>query len=203
MTLRGISNSRDTDMGKDLSTLPLDELWQLFPIIIRDHDPVWEKWYREESRLLAGLFPEDIVRLSHIGSTSVKGLPAKPTVDLLLEITSGCHLGRLRASLEKNDYIYSPQRKKPAPHMMFMKGYTEEGFVPPVYHLHVRYPGDWDELYFRDYLRVHDDITTQYGMLKKQLAQKYAHNRDAYTYAKTEFIQSHTKAARREFPGRY
>lgn len=190
-------------MSKDLSMLTLDELWQLFPIIIREHDPVWEKWYQEESRLLAGVFPEDIVRLSHIGSTSVKELPAKPTVDLLLEITPSCNLARLRASLEKNGYIYSPQRKKPAPHMMFMKGYTEEGFVPPVYHLHVRYPGDWDELYFRDYLRVHGDIATQYGMLKKQLAQKYTYDRDAYTHAKGEFIQFHTKAARREFPGRY
>jgi len=36
--------------------------------------------------------------------------------------------------------------------MMFMKGYTSEGFQGQEYHVHVRYSGDWDELYFRDYL---------------------------------------------------
>lgn len=190
-------------MGNNLSLLPLSELWELFPIVIREYDPLWEEWYENESRLLAGLFPEETIRLSHIGSTSVRGLPAKPTVDILLEIVPNCDLSRLKASLGQNGYIYSAQPGKPAPHMMFMKGYTEQGFVPPVYHVHVRYPGDPDELYFRDYLRAHGDIALRYGMLKKRLAQKYEHDRDAYTEAKTEFIQKYTRAARREFPGRY
>jgi len=39
--------------------------------------------------------------------------------------------------------------------MMFMKGYTNEGFKGQVYHVHVRYSGDWDELYFKDFqLRI-------------------------------------------------
>ena len=30
------------------------------------------------------------------------------------------------------------------------KGYTENGFADKVYHIHLRYAGDNDELYFRD-----------------------------------------------------
>jgi GrpB-like predicted nucleotidyltransferase (UPF0157 family) len=41
--------------------------------------------------------------------------------------------------------------------MMFMKGYTSKGFEGQVFHVHVRYRGDWDELYFRDYLINHPE----------------------------------------------
>ena len=34
----------------------------------------------------------------------------------------------LITKMEAIGYIYSPQPGKPAPHMMFMKGYTPEGF---------------------------------------------------------------------------
>lgn len=80
--------------------------------------------------------------------------------------------------------------------MMFMKGYTEKGFSEKVFHLHVRYLGDWDELYFRDYLRSHTDISQAYGDLKIALKDKYEHNRDGYTEAKTEFIRKYTTIAK-------
>ena len=77
--------------------------------------------------------------------------------------------------------------------MMFMKGYTLQGFAKRVYHLHVRYPGDWDELYFRDYLKRHREAAEEYGKLKIGLQKKYEHDRDAYTRAKTDFVRECTK----------
>jgi len=41
--------------------------------------------------------------------------------------------------------------------MKFCKGYTRDGFAEKVYHLHVGYAGDWDELYFRNYLIAYPD----------------------------------------------
>jgi len=38
------------------------------------------------------------------------------------------------------------------------KGYTKDGFADKVYHVHLRYTGDNDELYFRDYLNEHPRI---------------------------------------------
>lgn len=111
----------------------------------------------------------NIERINHIGSTSVNRLIAKPTIDILLEITRDCDLKFLVNVLEENGYIFEKQPQKPAPHMMFMKGYTEKGFAEKVFHLHVRYLGDWDELYFRDYLRSHTDISQAYEDLKLTL----------------------------------
>ncbi len=96
-------------------------------------------------------------------------------------------------------YTYSPQPDNPPPHIMLMKGYTPDGFKGQVYHVHVRYNGDWDELYFRDYLVAHTEAAEQYGKLKLKLQKKYEHNRDAYTQAKSKFIREITVLARKEF----
>lgn len=87
--------------------------------------------------------------------------------------------------------------------MMFMKGYTLNGFEEKVFHLHVRYLGDWNELYFRDYLIQHPEVAKQYGKLKLELKDKFQHDRDAYTEAKADFIKKHTNLAREEFPNKY
>ena len=81
---------------------------------------------------------------------------------------------------------------------MFVKGYTPEGFKGQAYHIHVRYPGDWDEIYFRDYLRNNAEIRKQYGELKRILAVKYRNDRDGYTDAKTEFVKRISELARQE-----
>jgi GrpB-like predicted nucleotidyltransferase (UPF0157 family) len=56
----------------------------------------------------------------------------------------------------------------------------------------VEYNGDfWKRhLLFRDYLRAHPHTAREYYKLKKELAAKYRLNRDAYTEAKTLFIES-------------
>ena len=82
--------------------------------------------------------------------------------------------------------------------MMFMKGYTPEGFKAQAFHLHIRYSGDWDEPYFRDYLLAHPDTANAYGELKVKLQKLYAHDRDGYTDAKTDFIQEITNRAKEQ-----
>jgi len=86
---------------------------------------------------------------------------------------------------------------------MFMKGYTSHGFEGQAYHIHVRYPGDWDELYFRDYLKSHPETAEEYGNLKLELKTIYQYDRDAYTRAKSDFINEINKLARKEFPDKY
>lgn len=191
-------------MDKSLSEMSLEELWELFPIILKKHNPIWKEWYLQEEKLLNNIIGNQYIeRINHIGSTSVNGLLAKPTIDILIEITEDCDLKFLVSKLEKNGYILEKQPQKPVPHMMFMKGYTEKGFAEKVFHLHVRYLGDWNELYFRDFLRLRKDVTKEYSNLKMSLIDKYEHNRDGYTEAKTEFVNKYTKIAKIKFENKY
>lgn len=186
-------------MTKSLSGMSNEELWQLFPIQLEEHRDEWQQWFNEERALLNRLIgAENIERVSHIGSTSVPGLIAKPAIDILLEITPSYSTQKLIETLAQSGYIFSRQPLKPPPHMMFMKGYTASGFAEKVFHIHVRYKGDWDEPYFCEYLRRHKDVATEYAALKLSLKEQFEHNRDAYTEAKTEFVTRITRLTREE-----
>ena len=168
---------------EDLMQMSNEQLWALFPILLEPHDPAWQEWYEQEAeQIRRAVGGENVLRISHIGSTSVPGLLAKPTVDILLEISGQTQLEEMRAALERIGYLYAPQPQKPAPHMMFMKGYTLQGFAQKVFHLHIRYLADQDELYFRDYLRAYPEAAAEYAALKQQLAQRFRHDRDADVY---------------------
>ena len=87
--------------------------------------------------------------------------------------------------------------------MSFNKEYTESGFAERVFHLHLRYAGDNDELYFRDYLREHPGIAKEYEQLKLLLRKRFEHDRDGYTDAKSEFIKRYTAEAKSLYGKRY
>lgn len=186
-------------MCKQLNQMSNQELWQLFPIVLTDHQPDWKARYLMEKTVIEkAVGRENIVKISHIGSTSVPGLIAKPTIDILLEVPKDADLDALVVHLGEEGYFFDAQPQNPAPHMMFLKGYTPRGFEGQTFHLHVRYPGDYDELYFRDYLVSHPDAAAEYGRLKQELARQYRHDRDGYTDAKGEFVRKVTALAREE-----
>lgn len=191
-------------MKKKLSEMSLEELWELFPIILREHNPCYKKWYEsEKDNILACINSEDIYRINHIGSTAVADLVAKPTVDILLELNKECHISQLITTLKDNGWTLMLSENEPKMKLSFNKGYTPDGFAERVYHLHVRYLDDWDELYFRDYLIEYPEIADEYGKLKISLLGKYEHNRDGYTKAKSDFINRYSKKAKLEYAGRY
>lgn len=191
-------------MAKELKDMTNEELWELFPIIISEHNPRWKEYYKsEEVTIEDAIGSDNILRISHYGSTAIPNLMAKPTIDILVEIRDNTDLVKLISDMKSVGYIFSPQKNNPAPHMMFMKGYTPEGFQGQAYHVHIRFNGDWDELYFRDYLLSHPTISQEYGKLKLELMKNYKHDRDGYTYAKSDFIKSVTEKARKEMQGKY
>lgn len=191
-------------MSKQLESMSQSELNRLFPIILSEHDPKWSDLYlNEQTAIECAVGLKNIVRINHIGSTYVPALYAKPTIDILLEVKKRTDDNEIIAALTDVGYVYSHQPDNPAPHMMFMKGYTENGFRGQAYHVHVRYSGDWHELYFRDYLYAHPETAHDYGELKKSLREKFEYDREAYTEAKTDFIRSITAKARKELGSKY
>lgn len=188
-------------MTKSLEDMTLEELWQLFPIFLREHQVEWKDWYEEERlRLLIFLPEHQIVRLSHIGSTSVETIWAKPIVDIMLEIPIETDMAIIRDLLLQNGYLLMSESQG---RMSFNKGYTPSGFAKRVFHLHLRYAGDHDELYFRDYLQEHPAVAKDYEQLKLSLWKQYEHNRDAYTDSKTVFIRKYTEKAKKLYGRRY
>ncbi len=167
--------------------------WQNEPVRLVPHDPTWAALFDVEARALAAVIGPWITGgIHHIGSTAISGLDAKPIIDIAagvdsLEASRPCieRLGQLR-------YLYSPYREE------VMHWFCKPDPSHRTHHLHLiptGSPGFDDEIAFRDYLRAHPDVASEYGELKQRLAAEHANDRDAYTRAKTNFVESVTASA--------
>jgi GrpB-like predicted nucleotidyltransferase (UPF0157 family) len=184
-------------MTKDLYQLTTDELGQLFPIFIVDYNPDWPRLASIESRkIIETIGKEFVFRIEHIGSTAVPGLCAKPTIDFLLEIMEITNCDLQIKQLQKIGYQFIQKPENPPPHMMFVKGYSDSGITGQTFHIHVRYPGDWDEIVFRDYLIKNQSVTADYAKLKRKLADEFKNDREKYTDSKTTFVKNTTLIAK-------
>ncbi len=127
------------------------------------------------------------VRIDHIGSTSVPGLPSKDIIDIQISVASlneEVHLGMSALGYTRTD-IYSDHR----PPLAVMEGKEWEKwyFRPPSLqrrtHTHMRVMGRANQRYpllFRDYLRTHPASAEAYAELKRRLAQNLV---DPETYS--------------------
>ena len=188
-------------MADDLSQLTLEELWQLFPIFLVEHNPAWRRRYEAMAGELVGLLAGfKVARISHIGSTAVDGIMAQDIVDILVELPRNASMEAAAGVLGRAGFIVMSAEGE---RISLNRGYMPDGFADEVFHVHLRYVGDNDGLYFRDYLREHPEVAREYEALKLGLWKRYEHNRDAYTEAKGDFIRAVTAEAKRAFAGRY
>jgi len=171
------------------------------PVEVVEYDPAWpavfERWRK---RIAAALGPAAL-RIEHVGSTSVPGLAAKPTVDIQVSV---------RDLDDESDYV--PQlegagvqlRSRDDVHRYFRPPATE----PRSVHVHVCALGsDWERhhLRFRDYLRAHPEARDRYAAVKREAAKVWVDDRWGYTDAKTDVIldimEAAEAAAGRSVPG--
>ncbi len=179
-----------------------EELGRRFPIYLVEYDPRWPEMYEAEAESLREQFPNLILRTEHIGSTAVPGLAAKPTIDIIAEITSFEDAEREIVPTLTAQSIGYGYPNGPAPgHMAFWKGYFPE--TPVKFHYHMAPAGHplMDRIYFRDYLREHPETAEEYERLKCHLAEVYRFDREGYTEAKGDFIREITERAKKEFSG--
>ena len=178
---------------KSLSDMTLEELWRLFPIELTSHRPEWSRWAAAEmdglKNVLSGFSPT----ISHIGSTAVHGIWAKPIVDILIEVDEAINRAVLRKKIEGCGYICMSDEGQ---RMSFNKGYTPDGYAEKGFHVHIHPSGDNDEVYFRDYLITYPDTAREYEALKLSLLPRYKYDRDGYTAAKSEFVRRVSALAR-------
>ena len=159
---------------------------------IVNYDPHWPVLFEEEAkRLRAVLDPSAILGLEHFGSTAVPGLSAKPVIDILIAVRSLTDAqATFVEALQTLDYVYwadNPNKDR----MFFVKG------MPPFgsrrsHHVHVTEPhGEmWQRLAFGDYLRAHPEEARTYDRLKRRLAAEHPKDREAYTDAKSAYVES-------------
>jgi GrpB-like predicted nucleotidyltransferase (UPF0157 family) len=154
-------------------------------IEVVDYDPAWPAQFEEKKAELLRGFGDLLVAVEHGGSTSVPGLAAKPIIDVWVALRAPLHERDIQA-MAAIGYEYLGESAL-EDQDFFVKR------VPPVCHVHC-YPAghrEWHRhLAFRDWLRTHQDGAAAYASLKRDLAQRFAGDRLAYTEAKSDFIEA-------------
>lgn len=172
-------------------------------IAIAPYDRHWAELFRQEKEHLLKCLPSDLIsRIEHFGSTAVPDLPAKPIVDMLVEVTDlEATRNRIAPILEAQhyDYFWRPTYGDDGPpfYAWFIKRHANTG--ERTHHIHMverDFSDHWDRLLFRDYLIAHPEAARQYGLLKAQLAIDSPRDRISYTREKTEFIIRVTNEAK-------
>ena len=165
--------------------MTLEELWELFPIVLTPHNPQWTYWAEEEIRWLSSILAKYSPAINHIGSTAIPEIHAKPIVDILVEVSPEFEWHKIKKLLESNGYICMSESET---RISFNKGYTPAGYADRVFHVHVHRTGDNDEILFRDYLNRNPALAHEYETLKLGLLPRYRNDRDGYTEAKSGFV---------------
>ncbi|MGE7762590.1 GrpB family protein [Peribacillus sp. NPDC097895] len=135
-----------------------------------------------------------------MGSTSVKGLGAKPILDIMTGVHHLDEVDMFIEPLQSIGYVFVAHKEFPD-RRFFRKGQWRAG----THHLHFYKYGSeqWkNQLSFRDYLRTHPNVRDQYQQLKLFLAQKHPADIVGYTKAKAPFIQNVIESAKKKVNGR-
>ena len=152
------------------------------------HDPAWANAFREEDSALREAAGAALVRLHHIGSTSVPGLAAKPIIDLLGEARSLKAIETVTPDIEALGYEALGAFGLPG--RRYFRKCAEDGHR--THHLHIYAEGDAEltrHLAFRDYLRANAEMRDAYGALKRQLTAEGPTEAEVYMDGKDAFVK--------------
>jgi len=150
-----------------------------------EYDPEWPELYRREEETMRAALGERALSVEHVGSTSVPGLPAKPIIDVNLEVADTTDEDAYVPALEAEGYVLRIREPDWFEHRLF-KG------VDPAVNLHV-FPAGCPELErmlrFRDHLRADEGDRELYLRTKRELAAQTWEHVQHYADAKSAVVE--------------
>ena len=161
-------------------------------IVLVDYDPRWADVFEREAARIRAVLAEGALRIEHVGSTSVPGLPAKPVVDIVLVVTDSADETAYLPALASTGYRLHLREPDWYEHRM-LKGpdadinlHTFSAGCPEIERM----------LMFRNWLRVNSADRQLYARTKLALAQREWTFVQNYADAKHEVIDGIMTRAR-------
>ena len=158
-------------------------------IIIEPYNPNWANQFEKESELISQVLKDHSPIIEHIGSTSVKGLGAKPIIDILIGFPNFDTSKDAIKKIEKLGYTYVQEYEKEMP---FRRFFFKTKNHQRTHHIHLVQIDStfWKRhLAFRNHLRENQKDREEYYKLKQELSLKDWKNGDEYASAKNSFIR--------------
>lgn len=156
------------------------------------YDETWPGSFDTEADEIRNLLGNHCMAIHHIGSTAVRGLAAKPVIDMLAVVDEIEAAERSAKELQQLGYKEKGENGLPG------RRYFEKGGNERTHHLHCYEKGSPEisrHLAFRDFLREHPQQAAAYGDLKLSLAAQYPLDIGRYIDGKQAMVQRIEKQA--------
>lgn len=156
-------------------------------ITVVEYNPKWEQMFEEEAAKIRSILKENCTEIFHIGSTAVKGLKAKPIIDIMPVVKNLNKADEAAGEFERIGYEYLGEFG------IAGRRYLRKGGDERTHQIHIFQETDRTNIIrhiaVRDYLRAYQEIAMQYGDLKERLAQLYPYDIEKYCDGKEEFVK--------------
>jgi GrpB-like predicted nucleotidyltransferase (UPF0157 family) len=174
---------RSLTTEEQLRAVTVGELQPLSgPILLADYDPNWPAQFEREAARVRAVLGARVLRVEHVGSTSVPGLAAKPILDILLVVKDATDDGAFVPALEAAGYRL---RIREDEHRLF-KG---PGVDVNLHVFSAGHPEVDRMLAFRDWLRAVPADRELYLRAKRELARRRWRYVQNYADAKTAVVE--------------
>ncbi|MEJ2011742.1 MAG: GrpB family protein [Anaerolineales bacterium] len=163
-------------------------------IYIAPYDPRWPARFSELAGRIRKALGGKVLRLEHVGSTSIPGLAAKPIIDMVLVVADSTDEPSYVPHLENEGFSLRIREPEWYEHRLFKVADIRGN-------LHVFSDGceEVDRmLTFRNWLRSHENDRKLYEGTKRALAARTWKYTQDYADAKTDVVQEILARARTE-----
>ncbi|MFS0638389.1 GrpB family protein [Mesobacillus foraminis] len=145
----------------------------------------WAEMFQKEALFLKTIFGNEIIRFEHFGSTSVRGMKAKPVIDMMCMVKDIEKVDKMNEKMAKLGYDVAGEWGITG-RRLYRKGGENR-----THHIHFYQfdnPQIERHLIFRDYLRSHPEQVARYSRFKEDLAKSFEHTSE-YSPAKKTFVK--------------
>jgi D-alanyl-D-alanine dipeptidase len=162
---------------------------------IAPYDPDWPRQFEALRAVIEPALGSLALRIEHVGSTAVPGLPAKPILDIDVVVADLDRVASVIAVLADLGYAHQGDLGVPG-REAFRRGSSDVPKAEPArewpeHHLYVCVEGTSElrrHVAFRDYLCAHASEAAEYAELKRTLAGRYPWDRTRYGDAKSPLV---------------
>jgi GrpB-like predicted nucleotidyltransferase (UPF0157 family) len=165
-------------------------------VVVVDADPAWPSYFERIADYLTPFIDDAVMRIEHVGSTSVPELAAKPIIDIDVVVATEEEIPEVIEMIRSAGYRWIGT--------MNVEG--REAFDAPLvpqlpdHHLYLVVENNRahsDHWLFRDALRSDASTRDRYGELKRRNADLVRGDGDRYTALKARFVAEVLAEARR------
>jgi GrpB-like predicted nucleotidyltransferase (UPF0157 family) len=164
-------------------------------ILVTEWDPNWKHEFNKLKNTLEFEIKDIIIEILHVGSTSIKGLAAKPIIDIVI-VGELEKFSEIKNRLKKLEYYHNGDQGVKGREAFNLPNELKTKYFP--HHLYFCDPNASELKRYRSFLKYLNDnneIMKEYGKIKMQGAKLHPTDIEAYMDYKGDFIAKHLALA--------